>query len=165
MWPRAAALITLLAGTPAMAFEVEGFKTGMTYDEVQGIAQGAGYILTKPRTSGWTVYETSASDKQRFGFCRDRLFGYTKPLKDLAAFVRVLHQKTKEAGQGIYGSSFYEGLAANNSVHSMYINWTQDEDAFSLRAQQLDQAQYFYMSWTSKNECAAQASPQTQAPP
>lgn len=158
-------LAALIAVSPVRAFDVDGFKTGMTVEEAQAVARGAGFFLDKPQGTLWTVYETSVSDRQRLAFCNGRLFAYGKPLKDLSAFIRALSQKTSDAGRGEYGSSGYDGMTPGTTIQTMYITWKDGDDGVSLQAKQLDRAEFFMISLASNNACAEKVGPGSQGQP
>jgi hypothetical protein len=136
--------------SPALSFDVDGFKTGMTLEQSIGVARSNGFSLVNRRDDRFTVFDTSLSSKQRLSFCKGLLSAYTKPLKDLGAFVVALDQNTKAHGKATYITTGYEGSSA---IHSLLMGWSLGSERFSLQAQQWDTAEYFSISWGANNDC------------
>lgn len=148
-------LLILIANvTTAQAFEADGFRAGMSEGEAQAVARSAGFYLTKPRREKWLVMESSADKDQKFAFCRDRLFAYSKSLPDLAAFVRVLSAQTSRLGRAEYEASGYDGMESRSSVQSVVFGWRAESDEqVSLKAMQIDWKSYFSIIFSSRNDC------------
>lgn len=71
------AVLALILAVPAQAFDVEGYRDGMTVMEVTAVAQREGLMIAQTQNTdllprGITVYW---SDRRTFTFCEGRLTG------------------------------------------------------------------------------------------
>ncbi|HYU11848.1 MAG TPA: hypothetical protein VEK82_04675 [Stellaceae bacterium] len=145
--------LALLHVSKAAAFDVDGFKVGMTIEEAQALAHRQGFSLTNRKDNPWPVFETTLSKDQKLAFCNEQLFGYSKPLKDLTAFIRSLTQMTRDLGRGEYSSQGYDSPISPESIFTMYVNWQSGDEEIGLKAQQFNSKEYFTITWLSKNDC------------
>lgn len=122
----AAAILALLAARPAMAFEVEGLRAGMTLAEARAIAQRRQMTL-RPVPAITGVYSVARAGEEPHGtitFCgnRDALFAYTGfNVGGFDAFVRMVERETGRLGQGAYSTSITEGT--DGPIYEMRVEW------------------------------------------
>ena len=125
----AASILALLSAWPAMAFEIEGLRAGMTLAEVRAIAQRRQMTLRPvPAIAG--VYSLARAGEEPHGtitFCgnRDALFAYTGfNVGGFDAFVRLVERETNRLGHGAYSTSITEGT--DGPTYAMRVEWREE---------------------------------------
>lgn len=92
---RLVAASTILAVWPAIAFEVDGFRTGMTVDDVKTIAEKMGSFQALDDNT--YVVNTNAGTYTSFNFCKSRLVslqqGHPATLKHLSLLIADFNKR------------------------------------------------------------------------
>lgn len=129
-------MVALLLAVPsAYAFDVDGFRSGMTKAEVMRLLEAGNY--KKISTEGSLVMamdiplgETSRHNS--FYFCQDKLFRYTKSLRpEFHYFVRLFSEKRKILGPptDVIPIPFSGTTIESNAFTQGYIT---DDDSLSV---------------------------------
>ena len=124
MRPAAAFLLALATTIPGQAFgfEVDGYRSGMSFDEVQ--RRSGQLSRLGSNESSYSAMTPSGPVGPSFTFCDDRLYLYGITLEGgVPTLIRVVEQENARLGRGVYRLRNDEGHA------SQLIFLWQDKDA------------------------------------
>ena len=153
------AVLLFLVVYPAHAFEIDGFKSGMTIDQAIGVARSNGYALTNRNDGGFTTFGTSLSTKQALFFCHGQLVAYYKPLPDLQALIISVDETTRQFGKATYATAVYEGSAGMAMNLGFY--WNIGDERITLLAEQFPAGSSFTIQRAVKSVAMSRDNPLT----
>ena len=112
----------LLLAKVATAFEVDGYRAGMTVGEVRQVAEGRGLIWVSLQDSGQFAAFDSDELVSRFWFCSQKLYLYSAIIPGgVSAFTRIIERETTAHGRGQYAVENTDG--SGGAVGGISISW------------------------------------------
>ena len=130
-----AALLLLTSGEPLLAWDFDGFRSGMQVDQVMDILNRQGHVhLTRvPVGPGKGLYSLSSRDRRdgrSFSFCGSTLYEFqSDSMADFHWFVRQVEKQSLLHGPPETRYSGKSGLAI------IVASWSVGEDVFEVMYQ------------------------------
>ena len=129
-------LVLLLGGSRVEAFEIDGFRVGMTLAEARAVANRRGLLLNPlPNNPGMFLIGGRGAPQANVTFCahRDALFAYSGPsVGGFGAFTRMIERETARLGQGQIAASTVE--SASGPVSVVHVVWREQSWTVSIVA-------------------------------
>ena len=133
-------VMALIATNPVAAWEIDGFRAGMTLAEAQASAARS-RITLKPvqgMPGSFLVSRLGAEAHASIGFCKDQtiLFSYSGfNVGGFDAFVRMVEREERRLGQGQYG--VYSSETNQGALHQIKVSWRESFWIVEINALQL----------------------------
>jgi len=119
-------VLTFFIASTSQAFELDGFKSGMSIQDAQKKLEAYSYKNIKVEGNNITAYYQSANSLRLFNlnFCKGVLVQVQKELDpSYSRFVRVIDEKRKEYGRPIDSWSSHADATASLEKSSITIVW------------------------------------------
>ena len=111
----------------AIAFEIDGFKSGMSIQEAQNILEKYSYGKVEVEANRIMAWDSPDRGSNRFinlGFCNEKLVQVEKHLKpQFDYFARLVEEKRRELGKPIDAWSRPTDVASNVESNSITFLW------------------------------------------
>jgi hypothetical protein len=133
----AAIAFTLLLASVSVVygFDVDGFHTGMTREELVNVARQRGLEAKELTSSSWGVGTSDDNyTDSNFNFCGDGLIAYSRSIDFDIDFVRSLHTLTESNGQPqeILTKEYPWSGPGGGNIHGVEIIWRHDSEKIEI---------------------------------
>jgi hypothetical protein len=135
----------------AKAFEVEGFRAGMSPSEAVAVAasRGTKLRLTDSAAPGLAIYETDGVDPILLGFCRERLFDFSRSRGTAAAtFIELVHKATLSFGPAHLNTRIQ--ITSHGQLRTVAVTWPQGGWTYAVELHVRDGASQVVEVWDAR---------------
>ncbi len=134
-----------------MAFEVEGFRAGMSPSEADAVAasRGTALRLTDRAEHGLAIYETNEVEPLLLGFCRDRLFDFSRSRGTAPiTFIELVHQATLSFGPAHLNTRIQ--TTSHGQLHTVVVAWPRHGWTYAVELHARDGASQVVEAWDAR---------------
>ena len=156
---RSAALVTiaLVICPPAFSFEVDGLRSGMTFDEARSLVekQSYGRVEVKDNHIGaWDAPTTGPARAIFLNFCKGRLVQVQKHLRPrFDYFVRLADEKRRELGRPLDAWSRPTDVTSSAESNAIALIWRDGADFVTVTYTQLSSNNQLDITHDVRNDC------------
>lgn len=134
-----------------MAFEVEGFRAGMSPSEANAVAASLGTVLrlTDGTAPGLAIYETDEVEPLLLGFCRDRLFDFSRSRGTAPiTFIELVHAATLSFGPAHLNTRIQD--THHGQLHTIAVTWPRRGWTYAVELHARDSGSQVVEAWDAR---------------
>lgn len=149
-------LAVLVLGSTSHAFEIDGFKSGMSVGEAQKQLEAYSYKNIKQEGNNITAYYHSVKSPRLFNlnFCKGVLVQVQKELDpSFDRFVRLIDEKRKELGRPVDAWSNRADATASLEKSSITFIWKNGKTLIQASYKEFPSNNFLDIVYEEKNEC------------
>lgn len=135
----------------ANAFEVEGYRAGMSPSEAVAVAaaRGTALRLTDGAAPGLAIYETDEVEPVLLGFCRDRLFDFSRSRGTApTTFIELVHMATLSLGPAHLNTRIQD--TRHGRLHTVAVTWPQRGWTYAVELHARDGGSQVVEAWDAR---------------
>jgi len=138
----------------AYAFEIDGFKSGMSIQDAQGVLKKHSYVNIQVQEN--RIYAEHSVDNRfiNIGFCNDKLVQFQKDLKPrFDYFTRLVAEKRNELGKPLDSWSRPTDVSSNVESNSITFLWKADDTIITVFYTEFPQNNQLSITYETYNTC------------
>ena len=147
----------LLLCEGANAFEVDGLKSGMSFQEARSVIESFSYSkveIKENQISGWDIPAMGTNRSVYLNFCKGRLVQVQKHLQPrFDYFVRLVDEKRKQLGQPTDAWSEPTDVTSAVESNAIRFQWRDKNDYIVVSYIQFPSNNQLDIRHKIKNEC------------
>ena len=136
------------------AFEIDGFKSGMSIQEAQEVLKKYSYGNIKVQEN--SIFAEQYHDNRfiSIGFCDGKLVQFQKELKPrFDYFTRLVDEKRNELGKPVDAWSLPTDVTSNVESNSITFLWKADDTIISVSYTEFPQNNQLSITYETYNTC------------
>ena len=151
--------ITMVGCSSAFAFEVDGFRSGMSFNDARSLVEKRPYDSIEVKDKNIEARDNPSKGSARaifLNFCNGRLVQVQKHLQPrFDYFVRMADEKRRELGRPLDGWSRPTDLTSTSSAESNAIAfiWRDSSDFVSITYTQFSSNNQLDITHDARNHC------------
>ena len=151
--------ITMVSCPSAFAFEVDGFRSGMSFNDARSLVEKRSYDSVEVKDNSIGARDNPSKGPARaifLNFCKGRLVQVQKHLQPrFDYFVRMADEKRRELGRPLDAWSRPTDLASTSSAESNAIAfiWHDSSDFVSITYTQFSSNNQLDITHDARNDC------------
>jgi len=150
-------MFLLLVAPFASAFEVDGFRNGMSYQDARALIEEQSYSQVDFKDGHIGAWDAPPRKTDRtifLNFCKDRLVQVQKNLQPRFDYlVRLVDEKRKQLGKPLDAWSRPTDLTSPSESNSVSFLWRDGSDFLKISFAQFSQNNQLYILYEIRNSC------------